>query len=209
MKLISPLMIALCVASPVSAGGEMEFWKWFTANEERLYSFERDQEAIFDELAAELQRVHPDLTFEFGPVKSGARDFVVSAGGIKAAFPAVKSLVAESPALPNWRVIAFRPRRSPLNDIEIDGVSVKAAETRFSLIRHEGKLGVLLYMPGYSESQKAIFGHIGYLLLDEALGEYDVEMKLGVIEFRPLSGAHPEKSYPLPELTEFFDAQSS
>src|SRR5689334_6398671 len=61
------------------------FWSWFSANDDRLFDFERDQKAVFDELAAQLVRVHPDLTFELGPVRDGRRDFVVSAGGIKAA----------------------------------------------------------------------------------------------------------------------------
>jgi hypothetical protein len=202
---LAALVLAAAIASASSA--KMEFWSWFAANEDRLYNFERDQEAIFDELARELHRVHPDLTFEFGPEIAGARDFVVSAGGIKAAFPAVEALVVAAPKLPKWRVVAFRPRRSPLHDIQLGGVSVKAGEVRFSLIRHDGRIGVLLFLPGYSEAAKTTYGQIGYLLLDEALGEYDVEMKVGVIEFHPLSEASPTKSYPLEELAEFFDQQ--
>jgi hypothetical protein len=198
-------MLVLVAATGSASSGELKFWKWFVAQEDRLFHFERDQEAVFNELARELQRVHPELTFEFGPEHGGARDFVVSAGGIKTAFPAVEALVAAAPKLPKWRIVAFRPRRSPLHDIELGGVSVKAENVRFSLIRHDGKIGVLLFLPGYSEAEKTTYGQIGYLLLDEALGEYDVEMKVGVIEFHPLSEASPTKSYPLEELAEFFD----
>ena len=197
------LVLAASIASASEA--EMKFWSWFAANEARLYYFERNQEAVFDELARQLERVHPDLTFEFGPEVNGARDFVVSAGGIKADFSAVEALVAEAPKLPKWRVIAFRPRRTPLHDVEFGSVSVKAREVRFSLIRHGGKTGVLLFLPGYSEAAKTAYSQIGYLLLDEALGEYDVETKVGVIEFHSLSEASPTQSFSLEELAEFFD----
>jgi hypothetical protein len=40
------------------------FWKWFVRHEDDLLHFERNQETIFDALAAALQKVDPDLTFE-------------------------------------------------------------------------------------------------------------------------------------------------
>ena len=57
----------------VKASTEGVFWKWFAANETRLFEFEKDQEAIFDALQSELQKIHADLTFEFGPVQNGIR----------------------------------------------------------------------------------------------------------------------------------------
>ena len=65
-----------------------EFWKWFAKHEAELYDFEVDRKKVFDQLAVELSKINSDLTFEFGP-KNPKRDFVISAGGIKSAFPAV------------------------------------------------------------------------------------------------------------------------
>jgi hypothetical protein len=42
-------------------------------------------------------------------------------------------------------------------------------------------VGILLFLPDYS-SVDSRFGQIVYLFLDEALGEYDVEMKVGFIQ---------------------------
>jgi len=70
---------------------QQRFWDWFIQHEIELFDFESNREEIFDQLAAELQKVDPDLAFEFGP-KKPRREFVVSAGGIKRAFAAVKSL---------------------------------------------------------------------------------------------------------------------
>jgi hypothetical protein len=78
-----------------------EFWKWFTQHEAELHDFDPGQdterEKIFNKLAAQLQKVDPDLTFEFGPTEPG-REFVISAGGMKRAFPAVASLVNAAPS---------------------------------------------------------------------------------------------------------------
>jgi hypothetical protein len=82
-------MLAAALLSLISAfsgrafaSPETVFWRWFQANQEKLFDFERDQERIFDLLLAEMHKVDSDLTFEFGPEKNGKREFVISAGGM-------------------------------------------------------------------------------------------------------------------------------
>src|SRR5215470_7188766 len=69
------------------------FWKWFLSHEDEMFHFEADQERVFDKLAMALRRVHPDLVFEFSSIQNGRREFVISAAGIKKAFPEVTALV--------------------------------------------------------------------------------------------------------------------
>ena len=102
---------------------EARFWQWYQNHEDTLFQFEKDQERVFEILAVELHKIRPDLTFEFGPVKNGRRDFVISADGIKAAFPAVEFVFASAPKLKRWTFIKFRPRRSPMN-LDYGGVQV-------------------------------------------------------------------------------------
>lgn len=105
------------------ASAESDFWKRFQQNEVELFDFERDQEAIFDQLTVEMRKVHPSLTFEFGPKENGGREFVISADGNKDAFPKVESLLRpRNGALDSHQ---FRPRREPF-DITYAAVSVKA-----------------------------------------------------------------------------------
>jgi hypothetical protein len=54
---------------------EQQFWAWFEQNEALLFGFEHDQERIFHELTMALADVSPDLSFEFGPLSNGTRDF--------------------------------------------------------------------------------------------------------------------------------------
>lgn len=168
-----------------------------------MFDFEADQDRIFDRLAAELQKVDRDLTFEFGP-KEAKREFVISAGGIKRAFPSVSALVDAAPTLERWRVTAFRPRRSPANIVEFRGKRVDPKRVQFSLLDNGKTAGVYLFIPGFQEGD-ADLKQIGYLLLDEALGEYDVEARLGLIKMLAPEASTAGERYPLSDLPTRFD----
>jgi hypothetical protein len=183
-----------------------EFWNWFAKHEPELFNFESNQETIFDAIATQLEQVDPDLTFEIGP-KNGVREFIVSAGGIRRAFPAVTSLVAAAPALSRWKVVAFRPRRSP-NIIELGDKSVNPTSVQFTLLDNGEISGIYLFIPGFDENDTD-FKQIGYLLLDEALGEFDVETRLGLVKMLPPENQTNGQRYPLIELPEKFDALMS
>lgn len=135
---------------------QQEFWNWFNRHEEELFAFEADQERIFDQLATELQRVDRDF-------------FVISAGGIKRAFPSVSALALAAPTLDRWRVMAFRPRRSLSNVVEFRGKHVDPRDVQFSLLDNGKIAGIYLFIPGFRDDDTD-FKQIGYLLLDEAQG---------------------------------------
>ncbi len=184
---------------------EQTFWQWFVGHEDELFHFERNQEAVFDALQKAMGLVHKDLAFEFGPVKEGRREFVISACGIKSAFLAVVSLADQAPSLKRWRVLKFRQRHTPLCDIEIHGLKIKASDVEFTLLTSKDAVGLYLFLPGYTEERKTDFGNIGYLMLDQALGEYDVVAKLGPIKMMGPDAAVGSEKYPLKELPTMFD----
>ncbi|MFC5461165.1 hypothetical protein [Massilia niabensis] len=169
-----------------------------------LYEFERDQERIFDSLAAQLHKVDKDLTFEFGPKQDGKREFVISAGGIREAFPKVEALHAAAPALPNWTIVKFRPRRAPF-DIRVGEKGVNAADVHVVLHAQGEKVGLTVSIPGYKASEHTPYATIGYLFLDQTLGEFDVETRVGAIQFQAPSGSDT-MAVSLHELPAAFDA---
>jgi hypothetical protein len=116
----------------------------------------------------ELAKIDPDLTFEIGP-KEPTRDFVISAAGIRRAFPAVVALSTTAPRLARWKIIAFRPRRPPMT-IELGDHCIDPDVVFFSLMDNGKHVGISVFVPGFKSSEIA-FKQIGYLLLDEALGE--------------------------------------
>lgn len=186
---------------------QQDFWTWFVQHEPELFAFDPDQEAerekLFDRLAGELQKVDADLTFEFGP-KEPRREFVISAGGMKRAFPAVASLADAAPLLDRWQVTAFRPRRPVSNVVQFRDRRVDPNDVQFSLLDNGKMAGIYLFIPGFREDD-ADFKQIGYLLLDETLGEYDVEARLGLIKMLPPDAPTNIDRYPLAELPALFD----
>jgi hypothetical protein len=198
----SILLFTSAMAGPEEHG----FWTWFQENSDTLYHFERDQERIFDQLAERMHRVHPDLTFEFGPVlEDGTREFVISADGMKAAFPAVDSLFASAPKLSRWKWVKFRPRRSSLGDVEMSGHKLRVGDVRYHFYRDGPKLGIVLFVDGYREKQKEFYSQAGFLLLDEALGEYAMETEIGFIEVAPANDSKAEGARPIREIANHFD----
>lgn len=204
--LTAALAIALSWSNGSLASPESEFWAWFKSEEPKLFAWESDQERVFDSVGAAMHRVNPDLTFEFGPVEAGKREFVISAGGIQSAFPAVESLYRAAPSLPRWTWIKFRPRRSMSFDVSMEGKTVKPDDVRFTMVKDGEKVGITLYFRDFSESERMTFAQIGYLFLDQALGEYAVETQVGFIEFMGQESKDAVKASPLVDLPGRFDA---
>lgn len=184
---------------------EVKFWKWFYNNDEILYNFEDDTERIFDLLAKEMNKLNPHLTFEIGPIEEdGKRDFVISADGIKDAFPAVEALYNLAPNLKNWNFIKFRPRRN-LHRINYEGKTVSEPDIYYKLFRDADKAGIQLFINGYNKNEHDIYSSIGFLLLDDALGEYDMEIKVSFVEFHNINSTDFNGAKPISELSNHFD----
>ena len=138
MRLIAYILRAalLLMSSCASDTKEQAFWKWFETNQDDLYSFEKDREAIFDRLSAAMHNVNKDLTFEFGPIgEDDSREFTISAGGIQSAFPHIEALHAAAPKLSKWTFLKYRQRRSPINDIEFADRKVKSSDVHFAIFK--------------------------------------------------------------------------
>lgn len=183
--IIMLLFIVLMSCSQNQDSSEASFWRWFQANETRLFDFEKDQERVFDELQMQLQRIQPGLTFEFGPKQGGKREFVISADGIKDVFPAVIRLADAAPPLPRWKITKFRPRRGFQSPVTLNGLQISPEQLQFTIEPDGDKAGITLFIEGYRQSEHQKYAGVVYLMLDQELGEYDVETKVGFIELKP------------------------
>jgi len=182
---------------------EQEFWHWFSRHENELFASVPNEEELFDSLGNALQKVCIGLTFELGG-SGETRELVISADGDKELFTEVLSLVRAAPALPRWRIIAFRPRGVFPIEIAVGGKTVDSRDVHFSLLDNGKIAGIRLFIPGYENNDRG-WQQLGYLLLDHALGEYDVEQNLPLIKMYPPQEATKETRYPLIELPEKFD----
>lgn len=146
-----------------------------------------------------------NLTFEFGPDIDGVREYVISAGGIRNSFHAVEALAEGAPDLPRWKITKYRPRRPDLGRLQIGEQMIDPQDVEFALDRDGDRVGLFLFIDGYSESNSKLWGQVGFLFLDVALGEYDVETKVGHIDFKPYAFKTELERRPLTELPAHFD----
>lgn len=192
-----------------SVGGKSEnkFWQWFVDNQKFIQNFENDQDNVISKIISKIKKVHSDLTFELSSLKdNGKRDFIISAGGIISAFPFVESLFKAAPELEEWEIIKFHPRRSIDYNIKLGDKDISAKDVCFHLYPDEKlKVGIIIFLPGFSESEFEIFGNIGFLILDLILGEYDVETKIGHIDFDSTESENFDQAKPVLSLAAEFD----
>ena len=164
-----------------------QFWSWFSENQHKYYSHDNTHEHLYDQLNLQLKLIDENLTFEFGPqLKNGVREFIISADGIKESFSSVTLLVDKAPKLKNWKVLAFRQR------ISGDDISIVMGATNLSYddiyFKHEiegNKVNLTLYIQNYKDIGQ--YKSATYILLDGLIGEFDMETKVGWIEFRKLN----------------------
>jgi hypothetical protein len=185
-------------------GPEQQFWQWFAANADRLRGLSSPDgrgSSLIAEIDRELARVQPGLTWEHDPRED---ILVISADGNRRLFSAVQRLVAVAPSIPGWKIVAFR-QRLPLGDglqLKYSSYRVRFNDPWFRLEPDGMKVGVTLFLPHPPEADREAIGSAAFLLLDMALGEYDVAMKLGFVEWEPLperpaeQGLRPYKELP-------------
>jgi hypothetical protein len=168
-----------------SKAPEPRFWEWFAEHSDELMAVATAREKICDALVRQMRKVDRGLMFAFGPTRDGRREFVVSADGIRSVFPAVQKLVAAAPDLPGWKIIAFRPA-ADLDSITFGDRKMGKDDIWFHAYSSQGAAAVDLYIRDYTEATAQPLTQAAFLLLDYALGEYDVETKLGALSFKPL-----------------------
>lgn len=166
---------------------EERFWEWFAQHSRELIRVSTGKESICSELVRQLRKVDKGLVYAMGlTVEDGRREFIVSADGIRSVFPAVKRLVKVAPDLPGWRIIAFRPGGIVDMTMKVGARDLGPDDLWFRACDREGVVVLDLYIRDYSETTAKPLGQAAFLLVDYALGEYDVETKLGALEFKPL-----------------------
>ena len=170
------------------------FWNWFEQNEPRIFQLEADQENILDEISARLAKYQVGLAFEISNEDAGKREFIISADGLEELFSAVIDLVAAAPEFERWSILAFRPR---MNDYA--GFTLNFGERTFEPSRiwincdvSDDHFDLTIYHPNYKEDERNVIISGTYILLDMALGEYDVVKGIRYIDHQPLPEA-PEK----------------
>lgn len=162
-----------------------DFWEWFLKHSDDYFHLnEENFESAFKAIEKQLLKINPALTFEFSvDLIAGKREFIISADGNLDAFPAVEKLTMAAPVMEKFKVIAFR-QREEASDIQIGDVLLKPENMFFTYTRLDGSLDLDIYLKD-SPTNDDDFLAAAFILLDAMVGEYDLAVKVGDIEFRP------------------------
>lgn len=172
------------------------FWEWFSKNAEVYFHFENNRDFLFSNLKKELNKVHPDLVFEFSPVfEDGSRELVISADGIKSVFPIVIDLVGQAPKLKNWKTVAFRQPRKNITNINYGDLTIMLDDVFFRFAKDSGQVALELNIRGFYESPE--WAAATFILLDNVLGEYHTEMSLSSIDKKELNENEINALFPI------------
>ncbi|MDH5633906.1 MAG: hypothetical protein OEZ10_13085 [Gammaproteobacteria bacterium] len=187
---------------------EQIFWKWFQKNQTKISQFEKNREPILDEITEQLAKYKEGITFEVSTEKSGKREFIISADGIKELFPSVEALAVAAPKLEKWDIVAFRPRMNDYAQFNLNyaGKEFVPSEIWIYTRVEDGNFDLIIYHPNYTDEERNAFISGAYILLDMALGEYDVVTGIRYIDHQKLpSNPKEEGLKPFSELRRIFD----
>ena len=181
------------------------FWSWWRDEGAELL----DRVFTGQEQADVMGLVHPkivaiaeQLQWEFTPGFDGARHaLTVTAAGAELRGVARRWFEAAPDADDVW---AFSEFRRPAQDLDVkinyEGVYVQLSETTVLYQRRNSLVDIAVYNPAFNEfDDDAIVTRLGFLLLDKTLGELNVDMWIGAIEFVRET---PDDAVPISEFTD-------
>jgi hypothetical protein len=191
-------LIGSAVRLPMT--GTDRFWTWF---EQNIQQIQADVSAahvlapsalITDGIGNMLAESHPGLVHEIGQSDDGVFEIIISADGIRERFPRVAECVRNAPRLAAWRIIAFRPRRDPPQSVNFSGVQFSHSDFLYLPSRDGDRISIeILYRGDLPVKDQRVIA-ASFLFLDFALGEFDVEMRIGSIGRRSLPANFPTPS---------------
>ncbi len=181
------------------------FWDWFVRNSSRLQRMVTGDLAFNSDLLDRLQLVHRGMTFEIGLSPDLGYHFIVSANGNQDLFPVARRIVDAAPKLEGWTFTALRPRRDLPMQIGIGPAEIDPDQVWFQADAREGRVDLVIYFRDVPSEELRYFA--AFILLDVALGEFDVETKIGRIDCRTApADPHREGLLPFNELPDYVDA---
>lgn len=183
------------------------FWQWLSSHRAKI------QEEIsgpdptnhrhwsIHELGRQLKNVSEDLVHEIGMADPSTIELIISADGIKAAFPAVIDLVNSAPALDGYKITAFRPRCADGFQLNVSGLKITDHMLTYRLIQESESINIELFIDCDLDQKTRTI--VGFLSLDQRLGEFDVATGFKWINFH---NGRPTDAFPITQLAQDFDA---
>lgn len=163
-----------------------DFWAWFQKS--RFLS--TDGQEVVEKLGKQANSIHDSIVFEIGPPDQRPRELIISADGIRAGVEHVEALADAAPPMDDWKITRFRPRVTRFHDkqLNFDQVTAKPENMRFIARRDDALVDLAIFADWCNDPRCRPDGP-AFIMLDMALGEYDVICRVGHIEMHPPRGS--------------------
>lgn len=166
------------------------FWEWFAPEAHayaRLNALDPlETQQRISALAERLRRIHPSIGAQLERQESGACEMIVTAGGDKTAFEAIRTLVAAAPPIGGWKFTALR-QPMPLENLifPLENSTLTAENIWYTMhpVPAQRVVDVVLAVVAEEDMTAELAAKIGYLCLDAAIGEAKVATGLGQVQF--------------------------
>jgi hypothetical protein len=181
-----------------------DFWAWFQKS--RFLS--TDGQLVVEKLGKRANAIHDSIVFEIGPPDQRPRELIISADGIREGVEHVEALADAAPPMKDWTITRFRPRVDGYQAVQLNigEITAKAENMRFVARRDNTLVDMFIFADWYSDARHRP-DQAAFIMLDMALGEYDVMCRVGYIEMHPLAEA-PEHAQPWADVRDTFDRLS-
>ena len=191
-----------------------EFWNWFPDQADQLTAAVKSDNpkeslaSFFDDVRAKIG----GLAWAFGPGSTeDTLSFTVTGEGEKSRQLLAQYWLDNAVPVPGWDFYCSRQATSAEDlqaiQIEVGGARVDANTMLVEMNADEENQVVDLqaWHPALETLDENNRYNIAFLLLDEALGEYGTQAKLGTIELKPSSEGQP-LTKPLAELPSYLES---
>lgn len=190
----------------------MTFWNWLDENASWIRSqVENETLDHADKITEEFEKDFPDLEWEIEVTDEGPWFFILSANGDLEKFGTVIESFQNAPKLTNWVVLPFKQPGSVDAEVHVGDtvLGYDAIWYRAEIVDMEDHHGLELdlYIEGLTEENSDELIQAAYLLLDNAVGEFDAATRLLSVGVEALN-EDPDESedlFPLAELPEFIE----
>jgi len=184
-----------------------KFWQLFLQHSGELGEISSADHPVYDLILAELQKIHPELYFEFssGPETS---EFIITAEGDSSLFPLVDSIVDGAPEVRGWSILPLKPKLGFPVTATWESFTVPIADVSFDPLDREGSkaLGLCIFVPGLTREHTEDAHNALLRALDHALGEREFAESVEHTEVLPMpDDASAEDYIPLTDLEDYIN----
>jgi hypothetical protein len=184
-----------------------DFWRWYAEVAPRFTKIidAREAASLSDEVCAEVDKIYPRCAWVFGPGEAEGHSFTLTGEGNPHRQLLMLFWKSLAPEIPGW---TFYPARQPgpVSEITLDAGGQTFSPIEFwltpSVDRENEKIDLTVWHPLYAVMPENERWTVLFLFLDEALGEYGTQQRIGEIK---LEDKRLAESIPIKELRSYVE----